>query len=147
MLDRVLSLETAREGTGLKAVSAADCPNPESSPTDPVLARSLVLHGLCSLAELVLEDSGQGRAVLEGVQEAAFSREVRPGEVLTYQVRVEEAVSPVSVLSGEATVEGSEVARARMVFRWVETSEEDLSAGWRGLRRLILSGEDPPILR
>lgn len=147
MLDRVLSLKAAKEGTGLKAVSAADCPNPDSPPTAPVLPRSLVLHGLCSLAELVLEDSGRGRAVLEGVEEAAFSREVRPGEVLTYRVWVEETASPKSVLLGEATVQGQEVARARMVFRWVESSEEDLSAGWRGLRRSILSGEDPPILR
>lgn len=147
MLDRVVSLEPLQEGTGLKAVSAADCPVPEGSPTAPALPGPLVLHGLCALAELVLEEPGKGPPVLEAVEEATFTRAVRPGEVLSYKVSVQEAGEEKAVIMAEATVQGEEVARARLLYRRREEADDPLAASWRGLRRSLLSGEDPPILR
>lgn len=147
MLDRVVNIEPLREGTGLKAVSASDCPVPEGSPTAPALPGPLVLHGLCALAELVLEEPGKGLPVLEAVEQAAFTRAARLGEVLSYKVTVQEAGSEKAVLIAEATVQGEEVARARLLYRRQDGADDPLAAGWRGLRRSLLSGEDPPVLR
>ena len=127
MLDRIVSLEPLREGRGLKAVSAADCPVPEGPPTAPVLPGPLVLHGLCALAEAVFEGEGERRPVLESVEEALFLDAVGPGEVLSYR--------------------GAAVVRARLRYRLVEAADDPLAAAWRGLKRSLLSGEDPPILR
>lgn len=146
MLDRVLNIEPGREGAGLKAVSAADCPVPEGSPTAPALPGPLVLGGLCALAEMVLEEDGARRAVLEAVEEATFASAARPGEVLTYTVSVEEASREAAVLRVEATVQGETAVRARLRYRFDEADADPLSDGWRGLRRTVLSGEPPPII-
>lgn len=144
MLDRVLSLEPGREGAGLKAVSAADYPVPEGSPTAPALPGALVLQGICALAETVLEEEGDRRPILESVVEATFLRAAQPGEVLTYRVAVEEGGPEVALLRAEATVRGEPVVRARLRYRREALAEDNLTAGWRGLRRRVLSGEDPP---
>ncbi len=147
MLDRVVNLEPLQGATGLKAVSAADCPALESSPTDPTLPGPLVLHGLCLLAELVLDEAGGGRPALEEVEEATFRRAVRPGEVVTYRVRVQGTSQAGAVCHAEAAVQGDEVARARLRYRLAAAGDDPVRAAWRGHRRTLLAGEDPPILR
>lgn len=147
LLDRVVSIEPGKGGAGLKAVSAADCPGPEGSPTAPALPGALVLHGLCALAELVLEDSGGALPVLEGVEEAEFLRSVGPGEVLTYRIGLLESGPEGALLQAEATVRGEEVARARLRYRRVASTGDALDDSWRRLRRTRLSGQDPPLIR
>ncbi len=147
MIDRVTRLEPGRAGAGLKAVSAADCPVSEGSPTAPALPGPLVLHGLCILAEAVLDESDGRPAVLEAAEEVTFLKAARPGQVLTYAVDVVEASQDVVVLQAEATLEGETAVRARLRYRRGEATANPLAAGWRALRRQVLSGESPPILR
>ncbi|MFQ6671692.1 MAG: hypothetical protein ACE5KY_00175 [Candidatus Tectimicrobiota bacterium] len=147
MLDRVIRIEPGREGVGLKAVSAADCPMPEGVPTAPALPGPLVLHGLSALAEMVLEEADSRRPVLEAAAEVTFLKTARPGQVLTYTVAVEETSQDGVGLRAEATIEGETAVRARLRYRWVEAAADRFTAGWRGLRRQVLSGEPPPLLR
>jgi hypothetical protein len=71
----------------------------------------------------------------------------RPGEVLTYRVRVLEAWEDGYLLEAEATVSGQRAAEARLRFQAAQDPQESLVSGWREHRRRILSGEDPPIIR
>lgn len=148
MLDRVTRLDPGRAAAGLKAVSAADCPVSEASPTAPALPGPLVLHGLCALAEAMLDEPGERQAVLETVEEASFLKAARPGQVLTYAVEVVEAGQDEAVLQAEATLDGEPAVRARLRYRRLgDATADPLAAGWRALRRQVLSGESPPILR
>jgi 3-hydroxymyristoyl/3-hydroxydecanoyl-(acyl carrier protein) dehydratase len=148
MLDRVIRLEPGRAAAGLKAVSAADIPVSEGSPTAPALPGSLVLHGLCVLAEAVLDEPGERPAILEAAEEATFLKAARPGQVLTYAVDVVEAGKDEAVLIAEATLDGEPAVRARLRYRRRgDTTADPLAAGWRGLQLKVLSGEPPPILR
>ncbi len=147
MLDRVISIEPGRGGTGLKAVSAADCPVPEGSPTDPALPGPIALHGLCTLAEMVLTEAGKRHPILEAVEEATFLKTARPGQVLNYSVTVVEASRDAAVIQAEATLQGETAVRARLKYRLDGVADDPLASGWRGLLRGVLSGEPPTILR
>ncbi len=147
MLDRVISIEPGREGTGLKAVSAADCPVPEGSPTDPALPGPIALHGLCTLAEMVLAEAGEHHPILEAAEEATFLKTARPGQVLNYSVAVVESSRGSAVIQAEATLQGETAVRARLKYRLDGVVDDSLASGWRGLLRGVLSDEPPTILR
>lgn len=142
MLDRVLGIEAARRAEGLKAVSSADCRGAASLPGP------LVLHGLCALAEMVLEEDGRAAPVLEAVERAAFLRAAHPGEVITYRVEVEEAGPDGALLRGEASVGLEKLVEVRLRWRLGDGAALGaLDGSLRELRRELLSGRDPTILR
>jgi 3-hydroxyacyl-[acyl-carrier-protein] dehydratase len=114
-LDRIVSVEPGESGT---ATAIRNVPNTLAIfdthfPRFPVLPGVLMLGSLGALAAELLGADTDKRWRLAGADRVAFRHFVQPGDQLELTVKLSKRSDSEAVLSGEVSVDGRVVVRAR----------------------------------
>jgi 3-hydroxyacyl-[acyl-carrier-protein] dehydratase len=112
-LDRIVSVEPGQRATALRNVPNTLAIFDTHFPRFPVLPGVLILGSLGSLACELLAAETADRWLLAGADRVGFRHFVRPGDQLELTVELKERSDTEAVLSGEASVDGRVVMRAR----------------------------------
>jgi 3-hydroxyacyl-[acyl-carrier-protein] dehydratase len=112
-LDRIVSVEPGESATALRNVPNTLAIFDTHFPRFPVLPGVLMLGSLGALAaELLAADTDQ-RWRLSGAERVAFRHFVQPGDQLELTVKLSQRSDTEALLSGEVSVDGRVVVRAR----------------------------------
>jgi 3-hydroxyacyl-[acyl-carrier-protein] dehydratase len=112
-LDRILSVEPGESATALRNVPNTLAIFDSHFPRFPVLPGVLILGSLGALAaELLRAETGQPWR-LAGADRVAFRHFVQPGDQLLLTVKLTARDDSQALLSGEVSVDGRVVTRAR----------------------------------
>jgi 3-hydroxyacyl-[acyl-carrier-protein] dehydratase len=112
-LDRIVSVEPGQRATALRNVPNTLAIFDTHFPRFPVLPGVLILGSLGTLAGELLAAETADRWQLAGADRVGFRHFVRPGDQLELTVELKERSDAEAVLSGEASVDGRVVTRAR----------------------------------
>src|SRR3954449_5297698 len=113
LVDRILEWEPAKSVHGRKVCSLGE-EYWVGEGDDVVMPPPLVLEAFCQAGTwLVMLTTGtQKRAALLSIGSVEFLADVRPGDVIDLEGRVESMTDEVAVLSGRAVVDGTPVMEA-----------------------------------
>jgi 3-hydroxyacyl-[acyl-carrier-protein] dehydratase len=112
-LDRIVSLEPGESATALRNVPNTLAIFDSHFPRFPVLPGVLILGSLGALAAKLLEAETGRPWRLAGADRVAFRHFVQPGDQLELTVKLSKREDAQALLSGEVSVEGRVVTRAR----------------------------------
>ncbi len=112
-LDRIVSVAPGESATALRNVPNTLAIFDTHFPRFPVLPGVLILGSLGALASHLLEAETGKPWRLAGADRVAFRHFVQPGDQLLLTVKLSSRGDSEAVLSGEATVDGRVVTRAR----------------------------------
>jgi 3-hydroxyacyl-[acyl-carrier-protein] dehydratase len=112
-LDRIVSVEPGESATALRNVPNTLAIFDSHFPRFPVLPGVLMLGSLGALAAELLQSDTDRRWRLAGADRVAFRHFVQPGDQLELTVKLSKRGDSEAVLSGEASVDGRVVVRAR----------------------------------
>ena len=116
-LDRILTVEPGESATALRNVPNTLAIFDTHFPRFPVLPGVLILGSLGALAAELLEAETEQPWRLAGADRVAFRHFVQPGDQLLLTVKLSSRTDADAVLSGEVSVDGRVVTRARKL-RW-----------------------------
>ncbi len=95
LLDKVTEMVPGEQARGLKAITLTEPILHDHFPDYPILPGAMIIEGLAQLAGLLLEvtfnksDDKIVRAILVQVDKMKFYRPSGPGELLTYEAKIE----------------------------------------------------------
>jgi 3-hydroxyacyl-[acyl-carrier-protein] dehydratase len=112
-LDRIVSLEVGKSATALRNVPNTLSIFDSHFPRFPVLPGVLILGSLGALASELLERETGRPWRLAGAERVGFRHFVGPGDQLELTVTLKQRSDTEALLSGEASVDGRVVTRAR----------------------------------
>ncbi len=112
-LDKIVSVEPGETATAIRNVPNTLAIFDTHFPRFPVLPGVLMLGSLGALAAELLQAESDKRWRLQGADRVAFRHFVQPGDQLELTVKLSKRDDTEAVLSGEASVEGRVVVRAR----------------------------------
>jgi 3-hydroxyacyl-[acyl-carrier-protein] dehydratase len=112
-LDRIVSVEVGRTATAIRNVPNTLAIFDSHFPRFPVLPGVLILGSLGALAGELLERETGRPWRLAGADRVGFRHFVQPGDQLRLTVTLKQRDDAEALLSGEATVDGRVVTRAR----------------------------------
>jgi 3-hydroxyacyl-[acyl-carrier-protein] dehydratase len=112
-LDRILTVEPGESATALRNVPNTLAIFDTHFPRFPVLPGVLILGSLGALASALLEADTDRPWRLAGADRVAFRHFVQPGDQLLLTVKLSSRTDSDAVLSGEVSVDGRVVTRAR----------------------------------
>ncbi len=112
-LDRIVSVEPGETATALRNVPNTLAIFDTHFPRFPVLPGVLMLGSLGALAAVLLEADTDRRWRLSGAERVAFRHFVQPGDQLELTVKLSQRSDTEALLSGEVSVDGRVVVRAR----------------------------------
>jgi 3-hydroxyacyl-[acyl-carrier-protein] dehydratase len=113
-VDRVVTTD-GDTATGVRNVPNTLAIFDSHFPRFPVLPGVLILGSIASLAAHLLEQQTGRKWRLAGAGNVGFRHFVQPGDQLELKVQVKERGDDEAVLSGEASVDGKLVTRARQL--------------------------------
>jgi 3-hydroxyacyl-[acyl-carrier-protein] dehydratase len=112
-LDRIVSVEVGRTATAIRNVPNTLAIFDSHFPRFPVLPGVLILGSLGALAGELLERETGRPWRLAGADRVGFRHFVQPGDQVQLTVTLKQRDDAEALLSGEATVDGRVVTRAR----------------------------------
>ncbi len=117
-IDRFVEFESGRRAAALKAVTLAEEQLDNYIPGFPVMPASLIIEGFAQTGGLLVGEyrSFRERIVLAKVSKSRFVRETLPGDVLRFEVTIEDLHDDGAIVHGTATVDGSLQAEVELVF-------------------------------
>jgi len=116
LVDKVLE-KSDEHVIAVKNVSANEIFLMGHFPKYPIYPGVLIVEGLAQAAGIMLLKPGQDTIPLFlGIDEARFKSEVRPGDLLTYDVKMKESRLGVFKVSAVARVENRVVATATLLL-------------------------------
>jgi 3-hydroxyacyl-[acyl-carrier-protein] dehydratase len=117
-IDRFVEFESGRRATSEKAVTLAEEQLDDYIPGFPVHPASLIIEGFAQTGGLLVGEwrEYRDRTVLAKVGKAQFYREVRPGDVIRYEVVVDDLRVDGAIVHGSATVGGQRQSEVELVF-------------------------------
>jgi 3-hydroxyacyl-[acyl-carrier-protein] dehydratase len=112
-LDRIVSVEAGSSATALRNVPNTLAIFDSHFPRFPDMPGVLILGSLGALAGVLLEEE-TGRAwKLAGAERVGFRHFVQPGDQMELTVTLKSRDDSEAILSGDVTVDGKLVTRAR----------------------------------
>jgi 3-hydroxymyristoyl/3-hydroxydecanoyl-(acyl carrier protein) dehydratase len=114
--DEILSFESCKEATAVRALSGSEAFLRDHFPRKPVLPLSLLLESLLQLGQKLLEDSGS-LYVPTGAQKVKMSRFVEPGSSLLAKVQVTERSAENALMKFRCEVNGERVCVGQAEYR------------------------------
>lgn len=117
-IDRFVEFESGRRAAAEKAVTLAEEQLEDYAPGFPVMPASLIIEGFAQAGGLLVGECRQfvQRTVLAKVGRAQFFREVRPGEVIRFEVGILDQRDDGAIVEGAARVGDEAVAEVELVF-------------------------------
>ncbi|MHB8969437.1 MAG: 3-hydroxyacyl-ACP dehydratase FabZ family protein [Pirellulaceae bacterium] len=117
-IDRFLEFESGCRASAEKAVSLAEEQVDGYSPGFPIMPASLIIEGFAQTGGLLVGEYHEfrERTVLAKVGKAKFYTEVRPGDVIRYDVVVDDLRADGAIVHGSATVGGRLQSEVELVF-------------------------------
>jgi 3-hydroxyacyl-[acyl-carrier-protein] dehydratase len=112
-LDQILSVEPGETATAIRNVPNTLAIFDTHFPRFPVLPGVLILGSLGALAAELLQADTDKRWRLAGADRVGFRHFVQPGDQLELAVKLSKRSDSEAVLSGEVSVDGRVVTRAR----------------------------------
>jgi 3-hydroxyacyl-[acyl-carrier-protein] dehydratase len=112
-LDRIVSVEVGQTATAVRNVPNTLAIFDSHFPRFNVLPGVLILGSLGALAGELLERETGTRWRLIGADRVGFRHFVQPGDQLELTVKLKDRSDTEAVLTGEASVDGRVVTRAR----------------------------------
>ena len=112
-LDRILSVEPGETATAIRNVPNTLAIFDTHFPRFPVLPGVLILGSLGALAAELLQADTDKHWRLAGADRVGFRHFVQPGDQLELAVKLSKRSDSEAVLSGEVSVDGRVVTRAR----------------------------------
>ncbi|MCU0961796.1 MAG: beta-hydroxyacyl-ACP dehydratase [Pirellulaceae bacterium] len=117
-IDRFVEFESGRRAAAEKAVTLAEEQLDDYVPGFPVMPASLIIEGFAQTGGLLVGECRQfeQRTVLAKVGRAQFFREVRPGDVMRFEVAIQDLRDDGAIVHGTARVGDQLVADVEIVF-------------------------------
>jgi 3-hydroxyacyl-[acyl-carrier-protein] dehydratase len=112
-LDRIVSVEPGESASAIRNVPNTLAIFDTHFPRFPVLPGVLMLGSLGALAAELLQADTDAQWRLAGADRVAFRHFVQPGDQLELTVKLSKREDAEAVLSGEVSVDGRVVVRAR----------------------------------
>jgi 3-hydroxyacyl-[acyl-carrier-protein] dehydratase len=112
-LDRIVSVEPGKSATALRNVPNTLAIFDSHFPRFHVLPGVLILGSLGELAAELLEQETGSPWQLAGAERVGFRHFVGPGDQLLLTVTLKQRTDAEAILTGEASVDGRVVTRAR----------------------------------
>ena len=117
LVDRIIELVPNEMVKGIKCISISDPILQGHFPDFPVFPGVLMVEGVAQtagvLGHLSLAD-GFEKCLLTEITKTRFRRQVVPGDVLTYDIKVKKARAPFFWFEAVATVEGEVAAQIEL---------------------------------
>jgi len=117
LVDRIVELVPYESVKGIKCISISDPILRGHFPDFPVFPGVLIVEGVAQtagvLGHMSLAD-GFEKCLLTEISKTRFRKQVVPGDVLTYDVKVKKARAPFFWFEAVATVDGDVVAQIEL---------------------------------
>ena len=139
-IDRFTEFESGKSATAVKAVTHAEDHFADHYPGFPVMPACLILEGLAQTGGILVGEANQFRekVVLAKVPRAAFHREARPGELLTYTATVRDLRPEGAVVEGVVKSGAEVIAEAEIFFAHLDQNRARQAFG---SDNFVFSGE------
>ncbi len=117
-IDRFVEFESGRRAAAVKAVSLAEEQLDNYIPGFPIMPASLIIEGFAQTGGLLVGEfrGFRERTVLAKVGKSTFHRETLPGDVLHFEVTIDDLRDDGAIVHGTATVDGRLQAEVELVF-------------------------------
>ncbi|MFO7905925.1 MAG: 3-hydroxyacyl-ACP dehydratase FabZ family protein [Planctomycetota bacterium] len=127
-IDRFVEFVHETRAVAEKAVTLGEEHLFDYFPGFPVMPVSLIIEGLAQTGGLLVGESHafQRRIVLAKVGKSKFHAEVRPGDVLRYDVTIKDLGSDGAMIEGQATVAGHLRAEVELFFAYIDDRFPDV---------------------
>lgn len=119
LVDRIDSLTPGERAQGKKLVTINEPFFQGHYPGEPIMPGVLIIEALAQVGAVALlsQEADRGSTpYFGGINHARFKQKVVPGDVLTLEVEIVRRKGPVGIGKGVASVEGTIVAEAELVF-------------------------------
>ena len=133
-IDRFSEFVSGSHATAGKSVSLSEDHLHDHFPGYPVMPQSLIVEGIAQTSGLLVSEyfGFSELVVLAKVTRSEFHRVARPGDTLTYRVKIDSINSGGAIVSGTADVAGAPQANVDLVFARMQ---ENAQANGRRLFR------------
>jgi 3-hydroxyacyl-[acyl-carrier-protein] dehydratase len=117
-IDRFIEFESRRRAVAEKAVTLAEEQLDDYTPGFPVMPASLIIEGFAQTGGLLVGECRHyhERIVLAKVGKAKFFLEARPGDVIRFEVTIDDLRDDGAIVHGTATIGGRPQAEVELVF-------------------------------
>jgi 3-hydroxyacyl-[acyl-carrier-protein] dehydratase len=117
-IDTIVTYEPDRRLVAIKNVSLAEEHLHDHFPGAAVMPTSLVIEGIAQAAGLLVIDAIDyaRQVVLAKVAKAEFRFDALPGDVIRYEVEIEELGESVSIVKATSSIGGRPHGEAELVF-------------------------------
>jgi 3-hydroxyacyl-[acyl-carrier-protein] dehydratase len=139
-IDRFLDFNSGKSARAVKNLSLAEDYFADHFPGYPVMPVSLMLEGLAQTGGILVGEANDYRekVVLAKVPWARFTRDVLPGEQLTYEVELLHLRPEGAAVGGRVRIGGAVVGEAELFFAHLDKSR---SQQLFGDQNFVFSGE------
>ncbi len=117
-IDRFVEFESGRRAAALKAVTMAEEQLDNYVPGFPVMPASIIIEGFAQTGGLLVGEyhGFRERTVLAKVGKARFLCEALPGDVMRYEVAIDDLRDDGAIVHGTSTIDGRLQAEVELVF-------------------------------
>jgi 3-hydroxyacyl-[acyl-carrier-protein] dehydratase len=117
LIDRVVELVPFKSIKAIKCISISDPILQGHFPEFPVMPGVMIVEGMAQAAGVLGHHSMTGgfkQCLLTEIMQCRFRRQVIPGDVLVYEVKVKKSRAPFFWFDAVATVDGDMVAKVEL---------------------------------
>ena len=117
-IDRFVEFVSGTRAVAEKAITLAEEQLDNYIPGFPVMPASLIIEGFAQTGGLLVGETRafHQRTVLAKVGKSKFYMEARPGDVLRYEVTIQDLADDGAIVHGRATVAGELQAEVELFF-------------------------------
>ncbi|MBK8269606.1 MAG: beta-hydroxyacyl-ACP dehydratase [Planctomycetes bacterium] len=128
-IDKFTDFQSGVSATAIKNVSMAEEHLHDHFPAYPVMPASLIVEGMAQTAGILVGEARnfEEKVILAKVKQAKFLKEVRPGDQLQYDARIEQVSPQGAMTAGRVTVNGEPLAEIDIVFSHIDNNMSGLA--------------------
>ena len=121
-IDKFVQFESGVSATTVKNVSLAEEHLHDLYPAFPIAPNSLIIEGMAQTGGILVGEARQfsEKVVLAKIGKAVFHRLVRPGDSLTFQIRIEQISEQGASTSGTVKCGEDLVAEIEIMFSHID---------------------------